>query len=96
MTFFGYGLLPLADTEQALAVRLGELAHSDLMVQAAAFGVNTTATTAVPGTTAASVEQVLARVQEIAALRADFSELPPNAPPGTARVITGRTVRQQS
>ncbi|MEV7002770.1 NAD-dependent DNA ligase LigA [Streptomyces sp. NPDC093982] len=72
MTFFGYGLLPLADTEQALAVRLGELAHSDLMVQAAAFGVNTTATTAVPGTTATSVEQVLARVQEIAALRADL------------------------
>lgn len=72
MTFFGYGLLPLPDTEEALAARLGELAHSDLMAQAAGFGVNTTATTAVPGTTADTVEQVLARVQEIAALRAQL------------------------
>ncbi|WP_405864147.1 NAD-dependent DNA ligase LigA [Streptomyces sp. NBC_00005] len=72
MTFFGYGLLPLADTETELAVRLSGLAHSDLMVQAAAYGVNTTATTLVPGTTADSVEQVLARVQEIAALRAEL------------------------
>ncbi|MDH6213025.1 NAD-dependent DNA ligase LigA [Streptomyces pseudovenezuelae] len=72
MTFFGYGLLPLPDTEPALADRLGELAHSDLMAQAAAYGVNTTATTAVPGTTADTVEQVLARVREIAALRAEL------------------------
>jgi DNA ligase (NAD+) len=70
MTFFGYGLLPLPDTDAALAARLGELAHSDLMIQAAAFGVNTTASTAVPGITAGTVEEVLARVQEIAALRA--------------------------
>ncbi|WP_405922734.1 NAD-dependent DNA ligase LigA [Streptomyces sp. NBC_00035] len=69
MTFFGYGLLPLPETEPALAARLGELAHSELMAQAAEFGVNTTATTAVPGTTTDTVEQVLARVQEIAALR---------------------------
>ncbi|MES5820661.1 NAD-dependent DNA ligase LigA [Streptomyces sp. RG80] len=72
MTFFGYGLLPLADTETDLATRLGELAHSDLMAQAAAYGINTTATTAVPGITADSVERVLARVQEIAALRAEL------------------------
>ena len=72
MTFFGYGLLPLGDTETELAVRLGELAHSDLMAQAAAFGVNTTAATAVPGVTAETVDQVLARVQEIAALRAQL------------------------
>ncbi|MET9914392.1 NAD-dependent DNA ligase LigA [Streptomyces sp. NPDC006476] len=72
MTFFGYGLLPLPDTETALAARLGELAHSELMVQAAAFGINTTATTAVPGVTADTVEQVLARVEEIAALRAEL------------------------
>ncbi|MFJ2828238.1 NAD-dependent DNA ligase LigA [Streptomyces sp. NPDC087263] len=72
MTFFGYGLLPLPDTEEVLATRLGEFAHSELMAQAAGFGVNTTATTAVPGTTADSVEQVLARVQEIAALRAEL------------------------
>ncbi|MEV0223148.1 NAD-dependent DNA ligase LigA [Streptomyces sp. NPDC050704] len=72
MTFFGYGLLPLPDTEAELAGRLGELAHSDLMAHAAELGVNTTAGTAVPGTTAATVEQVLARVQEIAALRAEL------------------------
>ncbi|MFJ9965069.1 NAD-dependent DNA ligase LigA [Streptomyces avermitilis] len=72
MTFFGYGLLPLPDTGTALAGRLGELAHSDLMAQAGELGVNTTATTAVPGTTADTAEQVLARVAEIAALRAEL------------------------
>ncbi|MFF7099393.1 NAD-dependent DNA ligase LigA [Streptomyces nigra] len=71
-TFFGYGLLPLSDTESSLAVKLGDLAHSDLMVQAAAYGINTTASTDVPGVTADTVEQVLARVQEIAAVRADL------------------------
>ncbi|MFI2642022.1 NAD-dependent DNA ligase LigA [Streptomyces sp. NPDC018610] len=72
MTFFGYGLLPLPGTGAALAARLGGLAHSDLMVRAAAYGVNTTAATAVPGVTADTVEQVLIRVREIAALRADL------------------------
>ncbi|MCL6670102.1 NAD-dependent DNA ligase LigA [Streptomyces panaciradicis] len=72
MTFFGYGLLPLPDTDAALAARLGELAHSELMTQAAAYGVHTTATTAVPGITADTTERVLARVQEIAALRAEL------------------------
>ncbi|MET7605196.1 NAD-dependent DNA ligase LigA [Streptomyces avermitilis] len=72
MTFFGYGLLPLPDTGTALAGRLGELAHSDLMAQAGELGVNTTATTAVPGTTADTAEQVLVRVAEIAALRAEL------------------------
>ncbi|MGW2830352.1 NAD-dependent DNA ligase LigA [Streptomyces sp. NPDC001286] len=72
MTFFGYGLLPLPDTETELAARLGELAHSELMERAAAYGINTTATTAVPGITADTVERVLARVQEIAALRAEL------------------------
>ncbi|MFF4906409.1 NAD-dependent DNA ligase LigA [Streptomyces sp. NPDC001260] len=72
MTFFGYGLLPLPDTETELAARLGELAHSELMARAAAYGINTTATTAVPGITADTVERVLARVQEIAALRAEL------------------------
>ncbi|MFE0514085.1 NAD-dependent DNA ligase LigA [Streptomyces sp. NPDC058964] len=72
MTFFGYGLLPLAETEEQLAARLGELAHSDLMSRAAELGVSTTATTAVPGVTADSAEQVLARVKEIAALRAEL------------------------
>ncbi|MFE0673343.1 NAD-dependent DNA ligase LigA [Streptomyces sp. NPDC058867] len=72
MTFFGYGLLPLPGTETSLAERLSELAHSDLMAQAAAYGVNTTATTAVPGITADTVEEVLTRVREIAALRAEL------------------------
>ncbi|MER5228303.1 NAD-dependent DNA ligase LigA, partial [Streptomyces flaveus] len=72
MTFFGYGLLPRPDTEPELAGRLGELAHSNLMARAAGLGVNTTATTSVPGITAATVDQVLARVQEIAALRAEL------------------------
>lgn len=72
MTFFGYGLLALPDTQPALAEQLGESAHSDLMARAAGLGVNTTATTAVPGSTADTVEQVLARVQEIAALRAEL------------------------
>ncbi|MFD6310806.1 NAD-dependent DNA ligase LigA [Streptomyces nigra] len=71
-TFFCYGLLPLSDTESSLAVKLGDLAHSDLMVQAAAYGINTTASTNVPGVTADTVEQVLARVQEIAAVRAEL------------------------
>ncbi|MFJ9895544.1 NAD-dependent DNA ligase LigA [Streptomyces sp. NPDC091280] len=70
MTFFGYGLLPLAGTGTALAERLGELAHSELMDRTAALGVNTTATTPVPGSTADTVEEVLTRVREIAALRA--------------------------
>ncbi|MEU4878331.1 NAD-dependent DNA ligase LigA [Streptomyces sp. NPDC021608] len=69
MTFFGYGLLPLADTEPALAGTLRACAHSDLMGRAAAYGVNTTAATAVPGVTADTVEAVLERVSEIAALR---------------------------
>ncbi|MFF8534978.1 NAD-dependent DNA ligase LigA [Streptomyces sp. NPDC015532] len=72
MTFFGYGLLPVSGTEAEEAARLGELAHSELMARAAELGVNTTASTAVPGITAATAEQVLARVQEIGALRAEL------------------------
>jgi DNA ligase (NAD+) len=74
MTFFGYGLLPLddTDTDTALAARLGELAHTDLMALTAQLGVNTTATTAVPGIVATTVEEVLDRVREIAALRAEL------------------------
>ncbi|WP_428934621.1 NAD-dependent DNA ligase LigA [Streptomyces sp. ACT015] len=66
MTFFCYGLLPL--TEEGRDA-LADLPHSELMARAAAYGVNTTAGTPVPGTTADSAEQVLARVREIAALR---------------------------
>jgi DNA ligase (NAD+) len=42
------------------------------MARCAELGVNTTAATAVPGTTAETAEQVLARVKEIAALRAEL------------------------
>ncbi|MEU6355285.1 NAD-dependent DNA ligase LigA [Streptomyces sp. NPDC047072] len=72
MTFFGYGLLPLPETEPELAALLGHSAHSALMARAGELGVNTTAGTAVPGITATDVDQVLARVQEIAALRAEL------------------------
>ncbi|MGW0944780.1 NAD-dependent DNA ligase LigA [Streptomyces sp. NPDC002623] len=72
MTFFGYGLLPLADTDPASAETLESCAHSELMARAAGYGVNTTATTAVPGVTADTVDDVLARVAEIAALRASL------------------------
>ncbi|MFD7877214.1 NAD-dependent DNA ligase LigA [Streptomyces sp. NPDC059766] len=72
MTFFGYGLLPRPETDTELAVRLGELAHSDLMALAAGLGVHTTAATEVPGVVADTAEQVLARVARIAALRAEL------------------------
>ncbi|MGW4566164.1 NAD-dependent DNA ligase LigA [Streptomyces sp. NPDC004561] len=72
MTFFGYGLLPLPDTDDALDERLTALAHSELMALAAELGVNTTATTLVPGITAATTDEVLTRIKEIAALRAEL------------------------
>ncbi|GGM96974.1 NAD-dependent DNA ligase LigA [Streptomyces fuscichromogenes] len=72
MTFFGYGLLPLPDTDDVLAERLSALAHSELMTLTAGLGVNTTAATLVPGVTAATTDEVLTRVKEIAALRADL------------------------
>ncbi|MBB5128290.1 NAD-dependent DNA ligase LigA [Streptomyces griseoloalbus] len=72
MTFFGYGLLPLPDTGTALAERLNELAHSELMALAADLGVHTSARTAVPDIVAETPEEVLVRVKEIAALRAEL------------------------
>ncbi|MEU3098423.1 NAD-dependent DNA ligase LigA [Streptomyces sp. NPDC006967] len=72
MTFFGYGLLPLPGTGSALAERVDEMAHSDLMALAAGLGVHTSARTAVPDTLAGTPEEVLARVKEIAALRAEL------------------------
>ncbi|MGV9245424.1 NAD-dependent DNA ligase LigA [Streptomyces sp. NPDC003710] len=72
LTFFAYSLLALSETDAALAERLGELAHSDLMDMAAGFGVHTTARTPVPGVVVTTAEQVLSRVGEIAALRAQL------------------------
>ncbi len=72
MTFFGYGLLPLPGTDGALAERMRGMAHSDLMALAADLGVHTSARTAVPDTVAETPEEVLVRVREIAALRAEL------------------------
>ncbi|WP_435214698.1 NAD-dependent DNA ligase LigA [Streptomyces sp. bgisy034] len=72
MTFFGYGLLPLPDTDEALTTRLDGLAHSELMELAGRLGMHTTATTEVPGVTADTTDDVLTRVREIAALRAEL------------------------
>ncbi|MFF5159279.1 NAD-dependent DNA ligase LigA [Streptomyces sp. NPDC000348] len=72
MTFFGYGLLPLPGTDSALAGKLNELAHSELMALAAGLGVHTSARTAVPDVVAETAEEVLDRVKEIAAVRAEL------------------------
>ncbi|MEU6387828.1 NAD-dependent DNA ligase LigA [Streptomyces sp. NPDC046939] len=72
MTFFAYGLLPLPGTGEALTTELTEAAHGALMDRAAAWGVNTPASTRVAGVVVPTVEEVLARVKEIAALRAEL------------------------
>ncbi|MEU1406523.1 NAD-dependent DNA ligase LigA [Streptomyces sp. NPDC005728] len=72
MTFFGYSLLPVSDTDPALAGRLRTCAHSELMELAVEFGMHTSARTAVPDVVAQNPEQVLARVKEIAAARAEL------------------------
>ncbi|WP_026406231.1 NAD-dependent DNA ligase LigA [Actinomadura rifamycini] len=72
MTFFAYGALPMDGTGEELAERLRGLPHSEVMEFVAGLGARTVAVTPVPGTTATSVEAVLERVREIAALRADL------------------------
>ncbi|AKZ53737.1 DNA ligase 2 [Streptomyces ambofaciens ATCC 23877] len=72
MTFFGYGMLPLPETDAVLAGRLDDLAQSDLMSMAAGLGVHTSAGTAVPDVVVTTPEQVVARVRETAALRAEL------------------------
>ncbi|MBO1332832.1 NAD-dependent DNA ligase LigA [Streptomyces sp. VRA16 Mangrove soil] len=72
MTFFGYGVLPLPGTAPDLAAELPELAHGALLDRAAAWGVNTPASTQVPGVVVTTVAAVVERVEEIAALRADL------------------------
>ncbi|WP_424871496.1 NAD-dependent DNA ligase LigA [Streptomyces sp. SAI-229] len=72
MTFFGYGLLPLPATDPVLTEKLNELAHSELMALACGLGVHTSARTAVPDVVAETVEEVLDRVKEIAAVRAEL------------------------
>ncbi|MFE6800937.1 NAD-dependent DNA ligase LigA [Streptomyces sp. NPDC057681] len=73
MTFFAYGLLPLPGTSaEHTEAALRSLAHGELMDRAATLGVNTPATTAVSGLTVDTVEEVLARVEHIAGLRAEL------------------------
>ncbi|GGS98731.1 DNA ligase 2 [Planobispora rosea] len=73
LTFFGYGALPLPPTDDSeLAVRLRSLPHSQIMDVAAGLGVATAAGTPVAGIVAASVEKIQARVEQIAAARADL------------------------
>ncbi|WP_066367212.1 NAD-dependent DNA ligase LigA [Herbidospora mongoliensis] len=66
LTFFGYGALPLDGSETQLA----ELPHSQIMEWVAAQGVQTTAVTPVAGVLVTTLEEVQARVEEIAAARA--------------------------
>jgi DNA ligase (NAD+) len=72
MTFFAYGALPMDGTDDETAARLRDLPHSQVMELVAGLGANTTAATSAPGITATSIERVLERVEEIAALRAEL------------------------
>lgn len=76
MTFFAYDMLPLtvdgADGPVADPDGLDELAHSELIARAVALGLHTSGATAVPGRAVTGTEEVLARVAEIAALRAEL------------------------
>lgn len=74
MTFFGYGLLPLPGTGTGTATteRMSGMTHSELMRLTAGLGVHTSERTAVPDTLAETPEEVLVRVKEIAALRAEL------------------------
>ncbi|MFG2570152.1 NAD-dependent DNA ligase LigA [Streptomyces sp. NPDC048567] len=69
MTFFAYGALPLPDSG-ALAAELTELPHSQVLARVAELGVHTAADTEVAPRTATTVEEVQARIEEVAALRA--------------------------
>ncbi|MCX5387179.1 NAD-dependent DNA ligase LigA [Streptomyces sp. NBC_00083] len=72
MTFFCYGALPLPATSQELAAQLRESTHTEILARAAALGVHTAADTAVPPRTAATAQEALERVAEIAGLRAEL------------------------
>lgn len=71
MTFFAYGALSLAGSGE-LGEGLAEWPHSESLQRVAVLGVHTAADTAVPPRTAATVDEVLARVEETAALRAEL------------------------
>jgi DNA ligase (NAD+) len=72
MTFFGYGALPLPpDDTSGLAARLRELPHSQVMELVAELGVQTTGATPAGLVTAATLDEVRARVGEIGRMRAE-------------------------
>ncbi|MFF2697456.1 NAD-dependent DNA ligase LigA [Streptomyces cyaneofuscatus] len=70
-TFFAYGALPLVGSGE-LAETLTELPHSELLAYVAGLGVHTAAATEVAPVRVTTVEEVQARVAEIAALRAEL------------------------
>ncbi|MEU9760522.1 NAD-dependent DNA ligase LigA [Streptomyces sp. NPDC001834] len=69
MTFFAYGALPLAESG-ALTETLADRPHSEVLAYVAALGVHTAAATDAAPRTVTTVEEVQARVEEVAALRA--------------------------
>ncbi len=72
LTFYGYGALGLEPGSE-LALRLEGLAHSEVMAYVTELGVQTTTATGAGITTATSVDDVQARVDEIAGLRASLA-----------------------
>ncbi|MEU6988069.1 NAD-dependent DNA ligase LigA [Streptomyces sp. NPDC046324] len=74
MTFFAYDMLPLDEPGQGAesSAGLDETAHSELLARAVTLGLHTSGATAVPGRMVTGVAEVLARVDEIAALRAEL------------------------
>ena len=71
LTFFGYGALGLRPGA-GLIRRLQESAHSQVMTYVAGLGVQTTTATGAGITTASGLDDVLRRIEEIAALRAEL------------------------
>ncbi|MET9434916.1 NAD-dependent DNA ligase LigA [Streptomyces sp. NPDC006551] len=71
MTFFAYGAIPLPDSGE-LTATLAELPHSEVVAYVAGLGVHTAAETDVAPRTVTTAEEVQARVEEVAALRASL------------------------
>ncbi|WP_168712439.1 NAD-dependent DNA ligase LigA [Streptomyces sp. A1277] len=71
MTFFAYGALPLPDSGEPTAT-LAELPHSETLAYVAGLGVHTAGDTEVAPRTVTTVEEVQARIEEVAALRASL------------------------
>lgn len=71
MTFFAYGALALPESGE-LTATLAELTHSETLGLVAGLGVHTAGDTAVAPRTVTTVEDVQARVGEVASLRASL------------------------